>query len=78
MDVLESLGADGVHQQVRESQHEFRLGDVLHDDLVRHVHDGTGAGVGLIASIDVAVQQNVLPRHEDVVEDHDGVHFLEA
>ena len=78
MDVLKSFGADRVDEQVGQPQHELGLGDVLHDDLVRHVHDRTGARIRLVAAVHVAVQQHVFPRHEHVVEDHDGVHFLES
>ena len=31
-----------------------------------------------VAAVDVAVQEHVLPRHEDVVENDDGIHLLEA
>ena len=70
--------ADRVHERAREAEHELGLGDVLDDDLVRHVHDGARARVRLVAALDVAVQEHALPRHEDVVEHDDGVHLLEA
>ena len=72
------LGADGAHHQRGEAEHELALGDVLDHHLVRHVDDGAGARVRLVAALDVAIQEDVLPRHEHVVEDHDRVHLLEA
>ncbi len=44
---------------------------------MHHVHDRVGLGEGLVTQTRLAVHEQPLPRHQHVVEDDDGVHFLE-
>ena len=39
---------------------------------------GHGARAVVVAQLHVAQQEDALPRHQDVVEEHDGVHLLKA
>jgi hypothetical protein len=61
-----------------QSRHELAFGDVLDHHLVRHMYDGAGAGISLVTAFDIAIQNNIFPGHEHVIEDDYGIHFFKA
>ena len=70
-------GAQRLHHQVGQSQDELALDDVLGDHLVTRVHVLAGLHRHVVAQVHVAQQEHALPGDQDVVEEGDGVHFLE-
>ena len=62
----------------RHAQDELALGQVLGRALMRGVHRGAGGQAGAVDQVDVAQEKHALPRHQDVVEEGDAVHLLEA
>ena len=77
LDVQVLVARRRLRDRRHQADHELGLGQLAAGDLVHHVHDRVGLGEGLIAQARLAVHEQPLPRHQHVVEDHDGVHFLE-
>ena len=76
--MLEDFHAYRVHQKGRQAQQKFGFGNVLDENLMCHMDDRAGSRIGLIAAVDVPVEKDLFPRHENIVEDDDGIHLLES
>ncbi|MEZ4523193.1 MAG: hypothetical protein R3A46_16360 [Thermomicrobiales bacterium] len=78
VDVLERFDTDRVDDQTRQAEHVLGLDDVFLDDLVRHMEDGVGRPEGAVGQLGISIEEDALPGHEDVIEDDDRIHLLEA
>ena len=85
---LDQLGEHALHVQMRvdlgrarhregDRHHEFGLGEVLGAELVHDLRHRAGAVVEAVAHLGVAVDEDALPRHEHIVEDHHRIRLVE-
>ena len=70
-------GTQGASHQIGETQHELAFDHILGHYLMA----GMGVAVGglgpAISQLHVPQQEYPFPRHQNVIEKYDGVHFLE-
>ena len=71
-------GAEGFHHQGSRSQEKLGFRQDAGNDLVEAVDNPTGAVGQIVAALHIAQQKDALPRHQYIVENHHGVHFLKA
>ena len=70
--------AERLRHQQRDAEHELAFGEVLGGALMRRMRRRVGARAASVEPVDIVEQEHPLPRHQDVVEEHDAIHLLEA
>src|SRR5215469_10517863 len=76
--MLEAADSYSIHHAQRYAQEKLCLGQVLNSKLMHDLVDGSGFGKHAVTQLRLLVNKDPLPRNQNVIEDSDAIHFIQA